>query len=81
MYQRTKTEKTNTRKRRNTRNSKNQTIFKKSNLKIIPLGGIEEIGKNITVFEYKDEIIIVDCGMTFPEDYVGQSTRDGRMVL
>lgn len=37
-------------------------------LKIIPLGGLGEIGKNITVFEYKEDIIIVDCGMTFPED-------------
>lgn len=42
--------------------------FKKSNLKIIPLGGLEEIGKNITVFEYEDEIILVDCGLEFPED-------------
>ncbi len=42
--------------------------FKKSNLKIIPLGGIEEIGKNITVFEYEDEIILVDCGIEFPTD-------------
>lgn len=42
--------------------------FKKSNLKIIPLGGIEEIGKNITVFEYEDEIVLVDCGLEFPED-------------
>ena len=43
-------------------------IFKKPNLKIIPLGGLEEIGKNITVFEYDDEIILVDCGLEFPED-------------
>ena len=42
--------------------------FKKSNLKIIPLGGLLEIGKNITVFEYEDDIIIVDCGLAFPED-------------
>lgn len=42
--------------------------FKKSNLKIIPLGGLEEIGKNITVFEYEDEIVLVDCGLEFPED-------------
>lgn len=37
-------------------------------VKIIPLGGINEIGKNLTVVEYKDEIIIIDCGLTFPED-------------
>ncbi len=46
----------------------NDFSFKKSNLKIIPLGGIEEIGKNITVFEYDNDIIIVDCGVAFPED-------------
>ena len=42
-------------------------MSKESKLKIIPLGGME-IGKNITVFEYEDDIILVDCGMTFPED-------------
>lgn len=36
-------------------------------LKIIPLGGVDEIGKNLTVFEYKDDIIIVDCGLAFPD--------------
>ncbi len=41
---------------------------KPNKLKIIPLGGLGEIGKNITVFEYKDDIIVVDCGLTFPED-------------
>lgn len=39
-----------------------------SKLKVIPLGGLHEIGKNITAFEYEDEIIIVDCGVAFPED-------------
>lgn len=43
-------------------------MSKESKLKIIPLGGMGEIGKNITVFEYEDDIILVDCGMTFPED-------------
>ncbi len=43
-------------------------MAKPSKLKIIPLGGMGEIGKNITVIEYKDDIIIIDCGMTFPED-------------
>lgn len=47
---------------------KDDFIFKKENLKIIALGGIEEIGKNITVFEYGNDIIIVDCGVAFPED-------------
>jgi len=43
-------------------------LAKKSKLKIIPLGGLDEIGKNMTVFEYGNEIIIVDCGMAFPDD-------------
>ena len=43
-------------------------VFKKSSLKIIPLGGLHEIGKNITVFEYENEMIVVDCGLSFPED-------------
>lgn len=39
-----------------------------SNLKIIPLGGLEQIGMNITAFEYEDSIIVVDCGLAFPAD-------------
>ena len=61
-----KTEKTE--KRKETKVIKRDSIFKKSNLKIIPLGGLHEVGKNITVFEYEDEIIVVDCGLSFPED-------------
>ena len=38
------------------------------NLKLIPLGGLNEIGKNMTVYEYGGEIIVVDCGMAFPGD-------------
>ncbi|MGI6084630.1 MAG: ribonuclease J [Acetivibrionales bacterium] len=41
---------------------------KKNKLKVIPLGGMEEIGKNMTVFEYGENIIVVDCGLAFPED-------------
>ena len=37
-------------------------------LKVIPLGGLEQIGLNITAFEYEDSIIVVDCGLSFPED-------------
>ena len=43
-------------------------MTKKSKLKIIPLGGLDEIGKNITVFEYGKEIVIIDCGLAFPDD-------------
>ena len=45
--------------------------MKKNNngkLRIIPLGGLEQIGMNITAFEYEDSIIVVDCGLSFPED-------------
>ena len=41
---------------------------KPAGLKIIPLGGLEQIGMNITAFEYEDSIIVVDCGLAFPED-------------
>lgn len=41
---------------------------KKNKLKVIPLGGLEEIGKNMTVFEYGDSMVVVDCGLAFPED-------------
>ena len=37
-------------------------------LKIIPLGGLEQIGMNITAFEYEESIVVVDCGLSFPED-------------
>jgi ribonuclease J len=54
--------------RENKKRQDDKFEFKKPNLKIIPLGGLEEIGKNITVFEYDDEIVLVDCGLEFPED-------------
>ena len=37
-------------------------------VKLIPLGGLGEIGKNITVLEYKNDILVIDCGMSFPDD-------------
>ena len=55
-------------KKKKNNQKKNDEIFKKENLKIIPLGGLLEVGKNLTVFEYKDDIVIVDCGLGFPED-------------
>lgn len=43
-------------------------MARKSKLKIIPLGGLNEIGKNMTVFEYGNDILILDCGMSFPDE-------------
>ncbi len=43
-----------------------QVKFAKDGLKIIPLGGVEEIGKNMFIFEYEEQILVVDCGMMFP---------------
>ena len=42
--------------------------MKNENLKIIPLGGLGEVGRNMMVYEYKDSIIIVDCGLLFPDN-------------
>ena len=57
-----------TNSKRNYNKKQSKFEFKKSNLKIIPLGGLEEIGNNMTIFEYEDEIIVVDCGLEFPTD-------------
>lgn len=43
-------------------------MSKKTKLKVFALGGLQEIGKNMTVFEYDNEIMVVDCGVAFPED-------------
>lgn len=48
--------------------NKNNEQKKLTGLKIIPLGGLEQIGMNITAFEYEDSIIVVDCGLSFPAD-------------
>lgn len=40
----------------------------KDNIKIIPLGGINEIGKNLTAIEYKNDIVVIDCGLKFPDE-------------
>ena len=48
-----------------------KTNFKKKSgnaLRVIPLGGLNEIGKNMTILEYNDEMLIIDCGLSFPDD-------------
>ena len=47
---------------------RSRTRSAKKKLKIIPLGGLHEIGKNLTVIEYGDDILLIDCGMAFPDD-------------
>jgi ribonuclease J len=46
----------------------NERKSEKKQLKLIPLGGLNEIGKNITVLEYQNDMMIIDCGMSFPDD-------------
>ena len=68
-----KTKESKLKEKRTTRGRKKADFrFKSTPIKIIPLGGLLEIGKNITVFEYEDEIVIIDCGLAFPtEDMLG----------
>ena len=49
-------------------NIKEEKMAKTKKLRVIPIGGLDEIGKNLTAFEYSNEIIVVDCGMAFPDD-------------
>ena len=48
--------------------TKSKNNHAKPSLKVIPIGGLNEIGKNMTLLEYDDEIMIIDCGMSFPDD-------------
>lgn len=49
-------------------NDKPREYPKTHGLKILPIGGLKEIGKNMTLFEYEDDILILDCGMSFPDE-------------
>ena len=52
----------------NNKNLNNNKNTSNSKLKIIPLGGLHEVGKNMTVFEYENDMFILDCGLAFPEE-------------
>ena len=68
-YKRSANRNTNkSQKSSNAKRTKKQPVNNTLPLRIIPLGGIDEIGKNITAYEYDNEIIIVDCGMSFPDE-------------
>lgn len=56
------------RKNNGVKSDRNRNIIKNEPLKIIPLGGLNEIGKNITALECANQILIIDCGISFPED-------------
>lgn len=70
--QKTKTKKSSVNKKSNTSSKSNKTKNTSTKnqipLKIIPLGGLGEIGKNITLYEYDGDMFLVDCGMTFPDE-------------
>ena len=55
-------------KKQNNRNKQRRKGDQRESFRIVPLGGLKEIGKNITLIEYEDEILMIDCGFTFPED-------------
>lgn len=50
------------------KNTYNNTRTNKKSIKIIPLGGLDEIGKNITLYEYDGDMFLIDCGMSFPDE-------------
>ena len=72
--QKSNTQKSNTQKNKDTQKSNNQKLLPTvpydpdSKVRIIPLGGLEEIGKNMTLVECGNDIIIIDCGLGFPEE-------------
>ncbi len=61
-------EKPKSKKSNNTNKKKNTSKNKKPSIKIISLGGLNEIGKNLTVYECSNDIFIIDCGLSFPDD-------------
>ncbi len=55
-------------KKETKKETKRETKKERSKLRVIPLGGLNEIGKNLTVLEYADDILIIDCGLGFPDE-------------
>ena len=53
----------------------------KSKLKIIPIGGLGEIGKNMMVMEYEDDIIVIDAGLMFPEEETRECLPNSRLLI
>jgi len=53
---------------KNQKKTTRQTENNKSPIKIIPIGGVGEIGKNCYLYEYEDDMLLIDCGMTFPDE-------------
>ena len=46
----------------------NNKVYTGSKLKVIPLGGLGEVGRNMTAIEFENDIIVIDCGLGFPDD-------------
>ena len=50
-------------------------------LRVIPLGGLGEVGRNMTIFELDGKILVVDCGVLFPEEHQGRNKNKKRKII